>query len=645
MPLPEVIDLSGRQIHLDALIGQGGEGAVYGIRSSEDLVAKVYHRPLTPDRAAKIQFMSSLSNGTLNQVSAWPTGLLLAKSGRAPVGLLLPRVKDAKDIHKLYSPKSRLTEFTRADWRFLVRACTNTARAFGAVHATGSIIGDINEGSVLVAPDATVKLIDCDSFQITDQGKRYLCEVGVETFTPPELQGKNLRQTVRTVNHDSFGLAVMLFLLLFMGRHPFAGRFLGRGDMPIPKAISELRFAYSAMRADVQMDRPPNTPPLSMVGDEVAFLFERAFAKKMINGGRPEPQDWVQALVDLEKNLVQCRTNPSHWHHKAVACPWCPMEAATRAELFPFVSLGADVSAFDLTTLWRQIEAMQSPGPAPNIQATRPAPSAEAVSVANSFRRANVLAFAMALAVGGIGVFGGLSAPVPLMFLVAALITFFGARRWLDKSSDVYKFRDAEAKARGTWLHAQQEWAERAGSAAFDSKKHEVLRLRALVDHLPALRKSKLDQLRTSVRQAQLSRYLDQFEIDKANIEGIGNGRKRTLQSYGIETAADLLSTAVENVPGFGPKLCGALYAWRQLVEAGFKFNPATGVDKRDIDKIEHEITVERRKLEQAVRNGYGELRQLHARAINARTQLHGPVEAAYAEYLQADENYKAVSR
>jgi hypothetical protein len=62
-------------------------------------------------------------------------------------------------------------------------------------------------------------------------------------------------------------------------------------------------------------------------------------------------------------------------------------------------------------------------------------------------------------------------------------------------------------------------------------------------------------------------------------------------------------------------------------------------------DKIEHEITVQRRKLEQSVRNGYEELRQLHARVINARTQLHGPVEAAYAKYLQADENYKAVSR
>jgi hypothetical protein len=47
-------------------------------------------------------------------------------------------------------------------------------------------------------------------------GKRFACEVGVETFTPPELQGKNLREVVRTANHDNFGLAIMVFLLLFI---------------------------------------------------------------------------------------------------------------------------------------------------------------------------------------------------------------------------------------------------------------------------------------------------------------------------------------------------------------------------------------------------------------------------------------------
>jgi DNA-binding helix-hairpin-helix protein with protein kinase domain len=644
MSLPSVVDATGREIRLGSVLGRGGEGTVYGVASSDQLAAKIYHNPLSADRAAKIQIMSSFSNGDLKQVAAWPMGLLLSKSDRAPIGLLLPKFGNAKDIHKLYSPKSRLAEFKRADWRFLVRACANIARSFGAVHSTGCIVGDINEGSVLVADDATVRLIDCDSFQVTAQGKRYPCEVGVETFTPPELQGKKLKDIVRTTNHDNFGFAVMAFLLLFMGRHPFAGRFLGRGDMPIPKAISELRFAYSAMRADVEMERPPHTPPLSIVGDEVAFLFERAFAKQMVAGGRPEPGEWVQALVGLERNLKQCASNAAHWHHKTTSCPWCPMEATTGIELFPFVSFGGSASVLDLTALWRQIESLQSPGPSPDIHVARPEASTEASAVAGSFRRANILAFSLALIIGGAGVFGGFSAPAPLLMLVAALLSFFGARRWLDKSSDVYKFRDAEATAREAWTRTRQQWAERTGSSAFDTKKQEVLRLKSAVDYLPKLQATKLDQLRKSVKQAQLARFLDGFEIDKATIDGIGDGRKRTLQSYGIETAADLLNSNVESVPGFGPKLCGALYAWRQSMEVRFKFNPATGVDRRDIDKIEQEIGLERRKLEQAVRAGYEELQQLHGRALNARTQMRGPVEAAYAAYLQADANYKAVS-
>jgi DNA-binding helix-hairpin-helix protein with protein kinase domain len=641
-PLPEVIDTTGREIRLTTVLGRGGEGVVYGIAASNDYVAKIYHKPLSADRSAKIQLMSSFSNQVVKQVSAWPVGLILKKSGREAIGLVMPKIMNRKDIHKLYSPKSRRAEFKRADWRLLIRASVNTARSFGAIHSTGCVIGDVNEGSVLVAEDATVRLIDCDSFQVIANGKRFPCEVGVETFTPPELQGKNLRAVVRTANHDNFGLAIMVFLLLFMGRHPFAGRFLGRGDMPIPKAISELRFAYSAMRADVQMDKPPGTPPLAIVGDEVAFLFERAFAKQMVQGGRPEPAEWVQALSNLEKQLKQCGSNPSHWHHRETTCPWCPMEASTGVELFPFVQTVPGGTALDLTALWREIDSLQSPGASPQIQLAPPQPSAEALALAGSYKRANLIAFGVSLIIGAFAVFGGLKPPAPLLLLFGALLSFFGARKWLDRSSDIYKFRDAKAKAENTWNQANKVWTDRTKSNSFDEQKQEILRLKQAIEYLPTLRTTKLDQLRKSLKQAQLVRFLDNFEIDKARLDGIGDGRKRTLQSYGIETAADLLNSAVESVPGFGPVLCSTLYNWRRSLEARFNFNPATGVDPRDIDKIEQEIATERRKLEQAARTGLGELRQLHARILSARGQLKGPVEAAYAEYLQASMNYKA---
>jgi len=277
--------------------------------------------------------------------------------------------------------------------------------------------------------------------------------------------------------------------------------------MPIAKAISELRFAYSAMRADVQMDRPPHTPALSIVGDEVAFLFERAFAKQMVQGGRPEPLEWAKALTVLEKDLKQCTVSPSHWHHKGSPCPWCPMEATTGVELFPFITQGAiGLPGIDLATLWRQIDELTSPGSAPEIQISTPTPSVQASEVAGSFRTANIIAFSVALTIGSIAIFGGLKSPAPLLLLFAALLSFFGARRWLDKSSDIYKFRSTQAAAETTWNQAKKQWTERCGSKAFDDKKQELLRVKQVLDRIPALRISKLDQLKTQVRQAQLVR-------------------------------------------------------------------------------------------------------------------------------------------
>jgi DNA-binding helix-hairpin-helix protein with protein kinase domain len=68
-----------------------------------------------------------------------------------------------------------------------------------------------------------VSLIDCDSFQISSHGRYFLCEVGVPLYTPPELQEKEFKHVVRTPNHDNFGLAVLLFHLLFMGRRQIFG--------------------------------------------------------------------------------------------------------------------------------------------------------------------------------------------------------------------------------------------------------------------------------------------------------------------------------------------------------------------------------------------------------------------------------------
>ena len=208
----------------------------------------------------------------------------------------------------------------------LARTARNVAAAFDAVHRHGHVIGDVNEGNVVVSRHASARLIDCDSFQITHLGRRYACRVGVPLYTPPELQGQRLETVARTANHDCFGLAVLVFQLLFMGRHPYAGRHRDR-EVPVATAIREGLFAFGAEAARQGWEPPPFSLALDNVTPSLAGLFERAFGQPTASGGdsRPSARDWVVVLDQVEAAMVTCRKEPRHAYlHDA--CPWCHME-------------------------------------------------------------------------------------------------------------------------------------------------------------------------------------------------------------------------------------------------------------------------------------------------------------------------------
>jgi DNA-binding helix-hairpin-helix protein with protein kinase domain len=471
--------------------------------------------------------------------------------------------------------------------------------------------------------------------------RRYPCDVGVETFTPPELQGKLFKGIVRNQNHDDFGLAILIFLMLFMGRHPFAGKYLGPDQMPIPRAIKECRFAYGSRRASAQMERPPGTPPLSIVGDDVAFLFERAFASEMIAGGRPSPRDWIDALARLEKTLKQCSANPSHWHRNDKSCPWCPMEGATGVPLFPAV---ADItgSALNLDALWRQVEAVPHPGQAPQIIVPQVQPSQAAKSVGSSNHNRKIIASIVAGVMIAVSVLAGLPSPYPFWLFVGGIAAFFALLRALDQSSSVRSFELAKNTASATWTDIQKQWLERTNPQLFERKKADLLGIRKSLTDIPTLRLKKLDQLRQNQRAIQLATFLDQYEIERARISGIGPGRKQTLQSYGIETADDLNLTAIIRVPGFGEKMAANLLAWRSSLEKRFHFDPNKAISPHEISRVEQEIMIERRKLEERLRTGLAELKQVHLQILAARQHTRPQVEAAYSANLQADVDYKA---
>ncbi|MCL1492173.1 MAG: protein kinase [Pseudanabaena sp. Salubria-1] len=223
-------------IFLKSPIGSGGEANIYTVRIRPELVAKVYHQP-HGDYARKLAFM--IANPPVDPLAssgrvsiAWATELVTDLG--LVVGFLMPKLdtSKAKPIFQYYNPSERRKESPTFSYVSLLWTARNLARAVRSVHSRGYVIGDVNESNVLVADDAIVTLVDTDSFQVNDGTTVYRCTVGKPEYTPPELQGVSFRDVDRSVEHDLFGLGVLIYQLLMEGTHPFGGVFRGQGEAP-----------------------------------------------------------------------------------------------------------------------------------------------------------------------------------------------------------------------------------------------------------------------------------------------------------------------------------------------------------------------------------------------------------------------------
>jgi DNA-binding helix-hairpin-helix protein with protein kinase domain len=645
MAQPVFFDQQGRRVSLGAELGRGGEATVYSVDGRPELVAKIYHQPPGAEKTAKLSHMVRLQTERLLAFSAWPVGTLSSVGNNSLAGFLMKNVARLKDIHLLYNPKSRTREFPpRANWRFLLHTASNVARAFAAIHDDGHVIGDVNQSNVRVSPEsAIVNLIDCDSFQISANGKIYPCEVGVPLYTPPELQDTEFREVVRTPNHDNFGLAVLIFHLLFMGRHPFAGKFLGRGEMPIEKAIAEHRFAFAKDARHTQMLPPPACITLDHLPEEIGDLFLSAFGPQSAPGGRPDGRQWIAELDALANRLIVCSKNKAHLYFNALSsCPWCQIESSG-VLLFVDYLIVDTASSFSVDVIWSRILAIPSPGAgnAPSMltymSGIEPSPRAKAVSRKKRYK----------MVAGVVGVLLALTfvvlSPNGFAYMYIFGMGIFILLKFIDRD-DPTEFgrvaRTAEARLRGL----QFAWQSEASGSEFTAKLDELRILTEEYRKLPERRKQKIRELERALYEIQLRHYLEQFDIAAASIPHIKDGRKAMLSAFGIDNAADVSRKALEAVPGFGQFLIIHLLTWRQSLEATFKFKPGQGVDPTDIQRVDRDLAKRRTELESLLSKGPAELHNLRGRIIAARTRLQYQLEQALQDVAQAQADESAAT-
>ncbi|QDK36415.1 topoisomerase DNA-binding C4 zinc finger domain-containing protein [Bdellovibrio sp. NC01] len=568
--------ISGRQIQLGKLIGSGGEGKVYLSAEAPSKAIKIYGDSGNSTRSEKIQKMVSLGLSKKTELISFPDEIVTSDSGKI-IGFSMNFVRDHQPVHNLYGVKSRKHLFPDVDYRFLVRVATNIARAMAQVHASPCVIGDVNHSGVLISKNATVALIDADSFQLKEGGLTYPCVVGVPDFTPPELQGKSLRSVERTQIHDQFGLAVLIFQVLMMGRHPFFGK--GR-DLSLEECIAQNLFAYTKISSH-GITPPPGVPTLDCFPEAISNAFEYSFASSGING-RTTANQWVSLLQEMENSLVKCSVNTKHYYvGQKNGCPWCKMENATGAILF-----NSGVSVLSSSFTIGDIEKVLSEILSFKIDDERLFPKLpdlldpSATWLAKSAKTKRFVKKCISIFLWCVSLLSllALFANQGIAMLICA--GFFG---WLayqlgnnESKHWVTKYRDLENK----WNESLISWREKVALGIFQTKYN----LEKAIFELKELDKEKdyrLKKLKEGHRERQLQEFLDRHLIKNVKIKSISPSLVTSLASYGIESAADIDYNRIRNLPQFGDVRTGNLVAWRRGIEQSFQYNPST--QSRDI--------------------------------------------------------------
>ena len=627
-----VRDAQGRPIGLGQEVGHDDQTALFLVTRRPESVAKIWLDPLEARQAAKILAMIKVRSGALEDVSAWPTASLHDATGQV-IGFLMPQVnRDFKFLHDIYSS---------GNWQTRTSIAVSLAHAFAGVHSAGQVMGNVTDWHVWVAPVGTLRLISTDSYQVTDGEEIYTAPPSLPEFTPPELQAGGVAAQIRTQNHDLFGLAVMLFKLLFAGRHPYSGLPVGQ-PMPGPgEAIAADLFAY-AEPPNPKMLRPSDAPSLGALPDAVQRLFVRAFSAA--HDQRPSATEWHTALLDMGRDLVPCETNPKHLRIAGHPCPDCAPDAPVSAAGSVAVSGNGSVER-----LWEQVMAVSAPDrPAvippeiPDVSRLPPLPLGLPTpprSLISPQTQENMLRWLLRIVV--LGSLTALVMTIQKSSVLAAIVEVgivllfvtLGRRFSVDWDGLIDNFQNAEGRFVERLIPTQGKW--QAYHSAAEKRRQEVRQhFKELRAQYKALEEQyveqnayaqyqrgllDLDTRRRKLQQAQPSHALAAKLDDQYASEALAEYLKRQmvtpnvvpnfsarmalhLTTMGIRRASDVQGDKLKVVRA---ELAEALVAWRESLVQFFHFNPANipAAEREAAQRrSEEQNATELRRFEQDVR-------------------------------------------
>ncbi|WP_400996681.1 hypothetical protein [Agromyces sp. GXQ0307] len=287
-------------IVLGALLGEGGEGAVY--EADRKTVVKIFDKGhLTRHRKEKIELLVSRQlRGTGMCI---PTALVTNSRGEF-VGYAMPKASGREFQRTIFNKRKFAKEFPGWKKADLVDVCIAFLEQVQYLHSMNIVLGDINPKNLMVDDRKNVFIIDADSWQL----EGYPCPVGTPMFTSPRMLGKTYSGDLRTMEDELFAVATMLFMIVMTGQFPYI-RTGTDGDMV--QLIKEGNFAFQYENRN-NKDQPDGDWKYmwSHIHKPVKDLFWHTFHREGKRySRRPTATEWLDAFRAYKTYLSDKKSN------------------------------------------------------------------------------------------------------------------------------------------------------------------------------------------------------------------------------------------------------------------------------------------------------------------------------------------------
>ena len=314
-----VSDAGGAHYALGAMLGHGGQGAVFAVRG-RPLAVKLLNAATPTARLRTQEAVARVKRLPLE-------GLTVARPLRAlahpHVGYVMELMTGMGPLSSLSSvPESRSADI--APWyletgglRRRLRLLARAAEILAELHGRGLVYGDASPANIFVSDDGEAQevwLIDCDN---VDSGvsRRAVYTPG---YAAPEL----FRSRGSDSLTDAWSFATIAFQTL-CALHPFIGDAVHDGDPEYEaRAFEGLLPWVDDPSGENEASR--GLPRDMVLTPDLAELAEACFGRSRTDRqARPGVATWAEKLHRAADQALDCPGCGSSYYLNRRSCPWC----------------------------------------------------------------------------------------------------------------------------------------------------------------------------------------------------------------------------------------------------------------------------------------------------------------------------------